>query len=140
MENVSHRSRKQNPWLLLAAAIMTLTVFIHVFAGGPEVYDPLRDAPHAPVVRSVLSVVWHAITLLLAVMAAALFWVSRHRNPALETVLIVIQVGFAGLFIGYGWLDLSELSSMPQWSIFGVCAGLILMARPYRSKRVASVG
>lgn len=137
MENISPSPRR-NPWLLLAAAIMTLTVFIHVFAGGAEIYDPLRVGPYVPVVRSVLSVVWHAITLILGVMAVALYWVSRHRNPALETCLIAIQVGFAGLFIAYGWFDLREFSSMPQWSIFGVGACLILLARPYRMGRVAS--
>ena len=127
MEHIMHPPRP-NRLLIIAGSLMTLTTFVHVFAGGPEIYDPLRAGPLDPVVRSVTSVIWHAITAILAIMAVGLFWVSCYRNRPFEMAMIAIQLSFALLFIVYGMADLRELTSMPQWSIFLVGAGLILMA------------
>ena len=129
------QSPRLNRWLVTAGSLMTLTTCLHVFGGGPEVYDPVRASDLAPEVRSVLSVIWHAITAILAIMAIGLFWVSRHRNLPLEVAFCTIQISFAALFVGYGRFDLGNLTVMPQWVIFGVGAVLILLAdRPGRQR------
>jgi len=114
--------------LLSAAALMTLTVLIHAFVGGPEVYAPVRVSALEPVALSVMSVVWHVITAILALMAVGLFWLARHRCQPLEVMLIAIQICFAAVFIGYGIVDLGNLTQMPQWIIFLVGPGLMLLA------------
>ncbi len=118
----------QNRVLLFAAGLMALTVLIHAFMGGSEIYAPLRDGTLHPLVASVLSVVWHVITAILALMAIALLWVARHRNRPLELMLIAMQLSFAVLFLAYGMVDLGNIIQMPQWIIFLAGPALILLA------------
>ncbi len=104
--------------ILLAAGLMSVTVLIHVFMGGREVMRPLRASSLPPLVRAVMDVVWHMVTIVLIFLAAGLFWLAWHDNPALLWVVCAIQVGFAGLFIWYGITQLHSLWQMPQWIIF----------------------
>lgn len=105
-------------WTRLAAALMALTLFIHVFAGGPEVHDPLQAALADPGLAAFAAVLWHAVTVVLVVLAGGLWVLARRQDPALETILSGIQIGLAGLFIFYGLTRLDTLWPMPQWIIF----------------------
>ena len=117
-------SPARNPWYLTAAAAMAVTTLVHVFMGGPEVYAPLRAATLDPVVQSVLSVVWHMVTLVLAIMAIT-YWVLWQRPAvALAASNGAICLGIALLFLGYGMADLGTLWPMPQWIIFLLVFGL----------------
>lgn len=104
--------------ILIAAGIMTLTVFIHVVLGGREVMQPLRAANLPRLVRAVADVVWHGVTITLACLAGGLFWLAWHDNPPLLWIVCAIQFGFAALFIWYGVTQLRSLWPMPQWIIF----------------------
>jgi len=104
--------------ILLAASLMSVTVLIHVFIGGREVMRPLRASSLPPLVRAVSDVVWHGVTVVLICLAAGLFWLTWHDNPALMWMICAIQVGFAALFIWYGATQLRSLWPMPQWVIF----------------------
>ena len=104
--------------MLLAAGLMTVTVFIHVFIGGAEVMRPLRATPLPRLVGAVMDVVWHGITVVLICLAGALYWLAWHDNLALLWIVCAIQVGFAALFIWYGATQLRSLWPMPQWIIF----------------------
>ena len=107
-----------NLLVLLAAGLMSVTVFVHVFMGGPEIMKPLRAAGLPPVVRAVMDVVWHGVTLVLICLAAALFWLTWNDNTALLMIVSAIQVCFSALFIWYGVTQLRSLWPMPQWIIF----------------------
>ncbi len=107
-----------NRWHLTAAMLMTLTVLIHVFIGGAEVMNPIRASTLDPLVIAVTNVVWHAITLMLALFAAALFWLARRESRPLVAMMLAMQIGFALIFLGYGIADLGTLWPMPQWVIF----------------------
>ncbi len=104
--------------LLLAAGLMTTTVFVHVFLGGPEIMPPVRKAAIPVQVRAVMEVIWHGITVVLICIAGGLFWLVWNDNPALLWVISAIQVGFGGLFIWYGARQLRNLWVMPQWVVF----------------------
>mgnify|MGYP000165061992 CR=1 FL=1 len=125
MENLNTDPRP-NSWFLIAAVVMAATTLIHIFVGGPEVYVPLRQSAMDDLVVSVMSVVWHAISVLLAIMAVGLAWLWRNQNPAMAWFIAAIQIGFAVLFLCYGWIDLGTLWPMPQWIIFLVGPLLIL--------------
>ncbi len=114
------------PGPLIAAALMLLTVFVHVFAGGPEIHQPIQNSALPSVVRAVGAVLWHAVTVVLTLFFVALLWLARHENPALLWLVNGIQLGFAGLFIWYGWAQLGTLWPMPQWIIFIVIPALTL--------------
>lgn len=105
---------------------MALTTLVHVFAGGPEIYVPVRQSALPGDIVATLSVVWHAISLLLAGLALALAWLWRHENPALAWFMAVLQMGFAALFLGYGIADLGTVLQMPQWTIFLASAAFVV--------------
>jgi len=104
--------------LLLAAGLMSLTVLVHVFLGGPEIMPPVRKASIPAHVRAVMDVIWHGITVVLICIAGGLFWLTWHDNTALLWVLSAIQIGFGLLFLWYGARQLRNLWTMPQWVIF----------------------
>lgn len=105
-------------WTRLAAALMTLTLFIHVFAGGPEVHAPLQAALSDQGLAAFAAVLWHAVTVVLAVLAVGLWVLSSRHDPAFEAILSTIQLGFAALFLFYGMTRLGSLTPMLQWVIF----------------------
>ncbi len=107
-----------NSWLGASGLLMILTVFIHIFAGGPEILVPTRASELAPVIVSVLSVIWHAITWILILIAAALIWTAMRPNRGVVVLTVAIQLGLAALFVLYGLSDLGSLMQMPQWIIF----------------------
>lgn len=105
-------------WTRLAAALMALTFFIHVFAGGSEVHIPLQAALADQGLAAFAVILWHAVTVVLAVLAVGLWVLSRRYDPAFEMVLSAIQLGFAALFVFYGLTRLGSLMPMPQWIVF----------------------
>jgi len=107
-----------NMVMLLAAGLMSVTVLIHVWMGGPAVMRPLRASPLPRLVRAVMDVVWHGVTVVLICLAGGLFWLAWHDNLVLLWMICAIQVGFAALFIWYGATQLHSLWRMPQWIIF----------------------
>ena len=109
---------RTNYYYAVAAGFMWLTVFIHVFGGGPEVHVPIQSSELSPVVRGVGAVIWHAITWILILLAIAIGWLSRRENSALNAMVIATQLGFSVLFIFYGLTLLGTLWPMPQWIIF----------------------
>lgn len=122
-----------NRWHLTAALLMTLTVLIHVFVGGAEVMDPIRASTLDPLVIAVTNVVWHAITLQLALFVVGLFWLVQHQSRPLVAMMLAMQLGFALIFLGYGIADLGTLWPMPQWIIFLGIPALMLMGERGRA-------
>lgn len=102
----------------LAAGLMALTVLLHVIGGGADVHQPLRAALPAPELAAYASVLWHAVTVVLAVLAGGLWVLATRDDPAFEAVLSGIQIGFAGLFVVYGLTRLGTVMAMPQWMLF----------------------
>ena len=78
-----------NKWIAAASALMFVTLIAHVFGGGPEVIDVVTATGLPDTVRALSSVVWHGITLMLAMSAIALAYLATHHNPALEVFIAV---------------------------------------------------
>lgn len=107
-----------NKWIAAATGLMAVTVVAHVFGGGPEVNEIVSASNLPPTVRSLSSVVWHGITLMLVFATLALAYLARQENLALEAFLAAWQLGLAALFIGYGHVQLGTVWLMPQWIVF----------------------
>lgn len=114
---------------LIASMAMALTFLVHVFAGGPELYSPLRASNLATIQWSTFSVVWHFVSLQLFLLAIALLYLARNRNAALYYYVLVTTIGFAVLFIGYGLADLGSIWPMPQWIAFVFTSVAMVWAR-----------
>lgn len=115
-----------NHWMTTAGVALFLTSYVHVFMGGPEIYDPILASDLSEYLRAMSAVLWHAVTVVLLVFAAAAVWIAMRPNRDLALVLIAIQVGFAGLFLFYGQTQLGTLWIMPQWVIF-LCVPFVML-------------
>ncbi len=111
---------------LAAAGLMVATVALHVIGGGAEFHVPIQASSLDLPLRAISAVVWHAVTILLAVQAVALLWLARHPNGAMALLLVAIQIGFAGLFLFYGQTMLGTVWILGQWTIFLALAALIV--------------
>ena len=112
--------------ITLVAAVLTAATFcIHVFSGGPEIHRPIQNSALAPILRCISAVLWHGISIVLLVFALALAWMAWHPNLPLAVTMIVIQLGFAGLFLYYGLRITGSVWPAPQWVIFIGLSGLI---------------
>jgi hypothetical protein len=105
-------------WTRISAALMAFTFLIHVIAGGKGVHAPLQAALTDPGLAAFAALLWHAVTVVLAVSAVGIWVLANRQDPALEAILSAIQLGLAALFIFYGLTRLGTLFLMPQWIIF----------------------
>ena len=104
--------------IFVAGCLMTLTVFVHVLMGGVKIMKPLRATRLPRLVAAVMEIVWHGVNVTLICLAGGLFWLAWHDNQPLMWLICAIQVGFATLFIWYGFTRLKSLWPMPQWIVF----------------------
>jgi hypothetical protein len=127
-----------NRWLVAAAAASFATLGIHVLAGGPEVHDPLLAADLSVVQKAFVSILWHAVTVVLLINSAALLIaaVTPRLRAGLTGLVIAHYFAYAALFIGYDLSRLGDLMALPQWIIFLI---LVVLAQPgLRSQRAFS--
>ena len=111
---------------LAAAGLMAATFGLHVFGGGPEFHHPIQASSLDLPLRAISAVLWHAVTVTLALQAAALLWLAKHPNRPMASLLIAIQICYAGLFLFYGQTMLGTIWQLGQWTIFLALAALIL--------------
>jgi len=90
-----------NKPVLAASIVMAVTFLVHVFAGGPELYGPIRESSLSMIEKSTWSVVWHFTSL---------FWGADHhlavqealrpfyRYPLVEPLILLGL--FVQLFLG----------------------------------------
>ena len=118
-----------NPWILIAAGLSSVTLLIHLFGGGSEVHQPILASDLSVLLKAYGSILWHAVTVVLAVNSMALLIAVRDR--ALQKPLVCLIVGqyfgFAVLFGIYGLSRLGTLLPMPQWIIFCLIGAVALI-------------
>ncbi len=114
--------------ILLAAVISTITIGLHVYGGGEEVHQPILDANLTTILKAYTSILWHAVTVVLAINSAGLILLAFKpiQFKSLGVLISLQYFAFAGLFIFYGISKLGTLFLMPQWIIFISLAALIL--------------
>jgi hypothetical protein len=117
-----------NKWILAAGLLSFITLGVHVFAGGPEVHDTMLGLAGAfpPMLRTFISVMWHAITVTLAINSAALLLAARYfpLRKALVWFVCCQYMAFAALFVFYDLYQLDSLLLLPQWIVFILISGL----------------
>lgn len=113
---------------LIAAGLSTLTLAVHLFAGGPEVHQSLQSAGLSPMLAAFAAVLWHVASVLIAVGAGTLT-IAAYKPQFRPGVLIVMAVqyaGFAALLLFYGLTRLGTPWPMPQWTVFVILTGLCI--------------
>lgn len=110
-----------------AAAVMGLTTAVHLFLGTGDIMTPIlaAEAIH-PVVRGVALVVWHMVTLILAMSTVAMVYLAKQNNQALGLFVMLLQFGFAAIFLWINVAMFGALFTMPQWTAF-LLAGLFML-------------
>ncbi len=128
-----------NKLILSAGMLSVLTLFAHVFGGGPEIHAPVLESDLPLELKAVLSVIWHAVTVVLVINSVALFLAAKSKGGEKMLVLLVSgqYLAFAALFVFYGITHLGTLLPMPQWGVFLLMPALALTGlRPRETKLV----
>lgn len=118
-----------NLWLLSAGIGALLLNLVHIFLGGREIHRPMVAAHWPEPAKAIWSVVWHAVTAVIAFGGLAL--VAAAFLPDLALALSVLPVALfgssAGLFIFYGLKRLGSLRILPQWVAFAAISALAVI-------------
>ena len=107
-----------NYWILAASALSALLVVAHVFGGGKEVHVPMLKSDLSRLLKAYTSVIWHAITAILAIGTVALLWAALGAEKGMAMIIAFQYLAFVGLFLAYGILRLKSIWIMPQWTAF----------------------
>jgi small-conductance mechanosensitive channel len=130
-----------NKWVLSATLLSLLTLGVHVFAGGTEIHEALleRASTFPDLLQTFISVMWHAITVVIAINSVVLFLAvyQSKSQTALAYVVIAQYLGYAALFAFYDLLNLGSLIAMPQWIVFTVISAMVLAGLYSQRKRVS---
>jgi hypothetical protein len=123
------KGKSMNFWLVSASIVSVVTFGIHVFAGGPMLHAPLLRSALHPVAKSVWSVVWHAVSALIALNAVAYFLAARSGVDALTIAAYPLASSLCAivLFLFYGITRLGNLTQMPQWTLFLASSALAVV-------------
>lgn len=128
--NIHNRMESEgdmNKPMLAAGGLMAITYLVHVFAGGPEIHHAIQASDLTLELRAISAIIWHMVTVILSAFAVALLWLAIRQNRALAWLTIVVQLGFAGLFLFYGLTMLGSPWPMPQWIAFLLIPALTLL-------------
>lgn len=123
-----------NIQIAISAVVMAAAALAHVFIGGAEIMAPVNASDLPVIVRAIVGVVWHGVTLLLTAMTVISAWLIWHRNNGLMALLAVMQIGFIVLFVGYGLYHTGNVIEMPQWTFFVVTLALLLWGSAQRTR------
>ncbi|WP_137111978.1 hypothetical protein [Rhodobacter sp. SY28-1] len=109
-----------NAWLLSAGIAALLLDLVHIFLGGREIHRPMVASHWPEPAKAVWSVVWHAVTAVMALGGLALIAAAFLPEQALALSLLPIALflSAAGLFIVYGLTRLGTLRILPHWVAF----------------------
>jgi len=118
-----------NTWLLSAGIATILLDLVHIVFGGREVLRPMLASQWPEPAKAVWSVVWHAVTAVMAFGGAALVAAAFLPNHALALAALPIALflSFAALFVFYGLTRLGSLNILPQWVAFTAIPVLALI-------------
>lgn len=103
---------------LSLSALMAGIVAVHVFMGGPQYAVPFGQELSTSDLRAMSQVLWHAVTVVLIVLALVYLWLGFHHNRALFVFSSILQCGWAALFLYYGMTRIGEIATQPQWVLF----------------------
>lgn len=113
-----------NVWLLIAGALSTVAVLVHVLVGGREIARPLLDADNLDdVVKFTSYYCWHLVTFTLVAMAVTFGLAAL--DPSLQPaawVFFALAVSFAGWSFVLAVRVGGALLKLPQWFLFALIA------------------
>ncbi len=127
-----------NYWILAASAVSGLTFIAHVFGGGPEILVPMLAGDMSPYLKTIWTVVWHAVsvTIFTGTVCLAIEAIKPGKYPGLIWSICAQYTAFTGMFLYYGIAQLGSLWPMPQWIAFLliVILAVIGMRRTVKSR------
>jgi hypothetical protein len=111
---------KMNAWLLAAGIAALLLDLVHIFPGGRLIHRPMVASHWPEPVKAIWSVVWHAVTALIALGGLSLIVAAflPDHALALSVLPIALFLSAAALFIVYGLKRLGTLLVLPHWAAF----------------------
>ncbi len=111
-------------WILSAAGLSFVLLIAHVKGGGKEVHVPMLESDMSRLLKAYASVIWHAVTAVLAIGTLALVWAAFGQGAEMAIVIVGQYLAFVGLFLIYGVVRLKSIWVMPQWVAFLLISAL----------------
>ena len=118
-----------NRWIALSSLLSFVTASVHIFMGGPEVHDAILSTDLPILLKTYVSVLWHATTcvLLLNSIALGIAAFSKSHRTALVWGVVLQYMSYALLFVGYSLANLGSILNTPQWIAFFLISALALL-------------
>lgn len=135
-----------NGILVSAALLAAFTAVVHVFVGGEDVAVPLLASPLTGTLKWTLYVVWHMVSVVLALSAVVLFVgaMPRHAGPSRYLVRFVsaLWCAFGVLFLLVAAMqpDSGGFLALPQWALLLPVGVLGLLGGRRRASRIDEPG
>ena len=110
-------------WWMFAGGLMAMSCAAgHAIAGLNTFYRPIKSAITSELHASILTGMWHLITIHFALSALALFVLSAHEQQDAAAWLIAAQfISYAALYLGIS-LRLGGALKLFQWIPFAMTA------------------
>jgi hypothetical protein len=122
-----------NRSIALAALGMTGTLALHGISGEFTVHRPLLADAVSAEMDMYVSVLWHGITIMIALGTAALIYAALQKTPSKPLLWLIggQTLGIGLMFVLYGIIRTHSLWVAPQWVIV-IPLGLLILwtARP----------
>jgi Protein of unknown function (DUF2867) len=117
-------------WCFAAGAGSLLITVLHVVSGGPEFHDPALASALPDAWKAAFSTVWHEVTALLLLngvflLATGMTW---RKNTLALLLILLLNMSFTALFLGYGLGRLGNPWILLQWILFAGLSVMIALA------------
>ncbi len=118
-----------NVLMLAAGTLAAITTGIHVFAGHVDPVRPLLSSTLAEVPKRTFHVVWHMVSLFLALSAVVLLYLALTEVASANALARFIAVNYLGFGLVFLTITLSldwprRLFRLPQWALLLPVAAL----------------
>lgn len=108
--------------LIIAGTISLLTCMVHLFAGGPEILEPMLQSNLAEIPKTTSHVVWHITTIILLFNGVALLMAAVYQtgNWQMSLWISLQNLAIALVFLAIGIQEFGTALTLPQWVAFSL--------------------
>lgn len=118
-----------NGFLMTAGVAALALDLVHIIYGGREAHQPALASSWPAPAKALYSVLWHAVTAMMAFGGVCLIAASIFPDQALalSALPIALFLSAAGLFLYYGMKRLGTVRILPQWVAFLTISALAVL-------------
>jgi hypothetical protein len=125
--------RLRRLWPLWVSLVVTVgTAAIHILAGTPQILSEVAASGMSAEATTLSYALWHLTSVLLIMMAAAIWWVGHDASAAARPLLVfvwLIDLAFLVIMLGLDLATGAVFTPLIQWVLFAPVAILLPLVR-----------